>query len=285
MDTNAPSRFTYKKDGASEPPLPYGTLLKGAWAQLLQWPAARRVESINYPDDFGSVEDLHGGLYDGMPRELRLPVYLSFYHFDGFFYNRFNGLYAFFGFYAPYVCTRVEGLTQLTKGWKLQLTLRELALPDWLKEVKFQPHGAPSGMPPLKAFGREVFGIRFQDLGVGCYGVRLAENTLKFRLPLEREPDPYKRLEYARGAKEQLKRATLQCAMAGQRGDLAELLYRYGAAFAFFAGQQWPLGRIDATNFRFFRVRYAAQRVTAVLPAERVVLFELDIIYKLIKYA
>lgn len=52
-----------------------GTLLRGSWAALLQWPAARRVESIDYPERDGKTVDFGAGLYDGAPRELRLPLY------------------------------------------------------------------------------------------------------------------------------------------------------------------------------------------------------------------
>lgn len=54
-----------------------GYLLRGAAAALMQWPAARRLETVDYPEEDGVEVRFGGGLHDGAPRELRVPLYLS----------------------------------------------------------------------------------------------------------------------------------------------------------------------------------------------------------------
>ena len=53
------------------------TALRGCFGQLLGWPPARRVVTVDYPEEDGLRADLGGGLYDGAPRELRVPLHFA----------------------------------------------------------------------------------------------------------------------------------------------------------------------------------------------------------------
>lgn len=246
-----------------------GTLLRGSWAALLQWPAARRVESIDYPERDGKAVDFGAGLYDGAPRELRLPLYFRGGYADHLphLISR-SGMKLFvdsLAYRAGVQMTEVGAATWGQHGAWAQVRMLERELPDWLAQDRGFVAAKP--MPGTLALRG---GGDFDKFGVG---VAPGAWFPKGRAQRKRLSNPGYALAEGIGLEEA--KVVLPCAMGGFK-SVGDLLCNYGAAW------QWFVKRTAEAELRTARAvyggaRYESQRVVAFDPARRWVQFEVTL--------
>lgn len=246
-----------------------GTLLQGSWAALLQWPAARRLESIDYPERDGKAVDFGAGLYDGAPRELRLPLYFRGVEAD-WLQNmlRLPGLELevdSLGYRANVQVTGVEAAVQGRHGAWAQVRMLERALPEWF----VYDWGSRTVGPMLGTLALRG-GAGLDGLGVG---VALGAWAPKGGAPRKRLSNPGYALAEGIGSEEA--KVVLPCAMGGFK-SVGDLLCNYGAAW------QWFVKRTAEAELRtaqavYHGARYESQRVVAFNPARRWVQFEVTL--------
>lgn len=246
-----------------------GTLLQGSWAALLQWPPARRVESIDYPERDGKAVDFGAGLYDGAPRELRLPLY-----FRGETVNGLQNLPSLpglelgvdaLGYRANVQVIEVGAATQGRHGAWAQVRLLERALPEWFVHDWSSP-AAGQMLGTLELRG----GAGLDGLGVG---VTPGVWPPKGGAQRKRLSNPGYAL--AEGIGNEEAKVVLPCAMGGFK-SVGDLLCNYGAAW------RWFVKRTAEAELRTARAvyggaRYESQRVVAFNPARRWVQFEVTL--------
>lgn len=250
-----------------------GTLLRGSWAALLQWPAARRVESIDYPEREGKEVDFGAGLYDGAPRELRLPLYfrgesvetirqLLRYKMMG---RKIELLVDSLAYRAGVQVTEAGAVTQGQEGAWAELRMLECELPEWLA----RDMGAAAAKPMFGTLELRD-GAGFDGLGVGVTpGAWLQKEGIQRK----RLSNPGYALADGIGSEEA--KVVLPCAMGGF-ASVGDLLRNYGAAW------RWFVSRTARVNLRtaratYYNARYESQRVVAFDPARRGVRFEVTL--------
>lgn len=246
-----------------------GTLLQGSWAALLQWPPARRVESIDYPERDGKAVDFGAGLYDGAPRELRLPLY-----FRGVDADRLQNMLQFpglelvvdaLGYRANVQVVEVGAATQGRHGAWAQVRLLERELPEWFVHDWASPAaGQMLGTLALRGGGD------FDKLGVG-----VAPGAWRPKGGAQRKRLSNPGYALAEGIGNEEAKVVLPCAMGGFK-SVGDLLCNYGAAW------QWFVKRTAEAELRTARAvyggaRYESQRVVAFDPARRWVQFEVTL--------
>lgn len=246
-----------------------GTLLRGSWAALLQWPAARRVESIDYPERDGKAVDFGAGLYDGAPRELRLPLYLRGDSVDGL--QNLPGLPGVelevdsLGYRANVQVIEVGAVMQGRHGAWAELRMLERALPEWFV-LDWGSPAAGQMLGTLELRG----GAGLDGLGVGVApGAWLPKGGAQRK----RLSNPGYALADGVGREEA--KVVLPCAMGGFK-SVGDLLCNYGAAW------RWFVKRTAEAELRTARAvyggaRYESQRVVAFNPARRWVQFEVTL--------
>lgn len=247
-----------------------GTLLRGSWAALLQWPAARRLESIDYPERDGKTVDFGAGLYDGAPRELRLPLY---------FYEWYAGAISNFisrpsvelrvyslAYRAGVQVTEVRAAVQGQYGAWASVGMLERALPDWLAQDKGFVAAEP--MPGTMALWDS--GYLFEKFGVGmvpgAWG--LSRDAQRKRLS-----NPGYALAEGIGMEET--KVVLPCVMGGF-ASVGDLLRNYGAAWRWFVSRTAEV-ELHTESSSYYDARYESQRVVAFDPARRWVQFEVTL--------
>lgn len=237
-----------------------GTLLRGSWAALLQWPAARRVESIDYPERDGKTVDFGAGLYDGAPRELRFPLYI-------------NGDSA----EALQHLLRYEMMSQ-----KIELSVDSLGYRAWVQVngVEAVTQGQHGAWASVRMLERELPGWFVYDWGSPAagldglgVGVALGAWPPKGGAQRKRLSNPGYALADGVGREEA--KVVLPCAMGGFK-SVGDLLCNYGAAW------QWFVKRTAEAELRTARAvyggaRYESQRVVAFNPVRHWVQFEVTL--------
>ena len=246
-----------------------GTLLRGSWAALLQWPAARRVESIDYPERDGKTVDFGAGLYDGAPRELRLPLYFRGESAAGLppllFRPGVALRVASLAYRAGVQVAEVGAVTQGRHGAGAQVRMLERALPDWLaQDGGFVAAEPMPGTLALRGGGDfDKFGV---GVAAGAWGPKGGAQR-------KRLSNPGYALADGIGMEEA--KVVLPCVMGGFK-SVGDLLCNYGAAW------QWFVKRTAEAELRTARAvyggaRYVSQRVVAFNPAQRWVQFEVTL--------
>lgn len=250
-----------------------GTLLRGSWAALLQWPAARRVESIDYPERDGKAVDFGAGLYDGAPRELRLPLYfrgesaetirhLLRYKMMG---RKIELLVDALAYRAGVQVAEAVAVTQGQEGAWAELRMLECELPDWLAQDRGFVTAKPMpGTLALRGDGD------FDKFGVG-----VAPGAWAPRGDAQRKRLSNPGYALAEGIGNEEAKVVLPCAMGGF-ASVGDLLCNYGAAW------RWFVKRTAEAELRTARAvyrgaRYESQRVVAFDPARRWVQFEVTL--------
>lgn len=246
-----------------------GTLLQGSWASLLQWPAARRVESIDYPERDGKAVDFGAGLYDGAPRELRLPLY-----FRGVDANWLQNLLRLpglelevdaLGYRANVQAIEVGAATQGRHGAWAQVRLLERELLEW-----FVHDWGVRAVEPMLGTLELRGGAGLDGLGVG-----VAPGAWRPKGGAQRKRLSNPGYALAEGIGNEEAKVVLPCAMGGFK-RVGDLLCNYGAAW------QWFVKRTAEAELRTARAvyggaRYESQRVVAFNPAQRWVQFEVTL--------
>ena len=250
-----------------------GTLLQGSWAELLQWPAARRVESTDYPERDGKVVDFGAGLYDGAPRELRLPLYINGNSAEALQhmlrYEMMSQKIELFvdslGYRARMQVNGVEAIVQGQHAAWASVRMLECELPEWFVHDWSSPAaGHMFGTLELRGGGD------FDKFGVG---VALGAWAPKGEAPRKRLSNPGYALADGVGREEA--KVVLPCAMGGFK-SVGDLLCNYGAAW------RWLVSRTAEAELRTARAvyhgaRYESQRVVAFNPVRRWMQFEVTL--------
>lgn len=250
-----------------------GTLLRGSWAALLQWPAARRVESIDYPERDGKTVDFGAGLYDGAPRELRFPLYINGDSAEALQHllryemmsQRIELFVDSLGYRARMQVNGVEAIVQGQHAAWASVRMLECELPGWFVYDWSSP-AAGQMLGTLELRG----GAGLDGLGVG---VALGAWAPKGGAPRKRLSNPGYALADGVGREEA--KVVLPCAMGGFK-SVGDLLCNYGAAW------QWFVKRTAEAELRTARAvyhgaRYESQRVVAFNPVRRWVQFEVTL--------
>lgn len=254
------------KDGGSQLT---GTLLRGSWAALLQWPAARRVESTDYPERDGKAVDFGAGLYDGAPRELRLPLYflnMKVRNLWGELWTPNPELIV--GALAYRMGVQVIGVEAVTQGqegsWGT-VGMLERALPDWLA----QDNGFVKAKPMPGTMG--VWGdVDFSKFGIG---VMSGAWVPKGGMQRKRLSNPGYALAEGIGLEEA--KVVLPCVMGGF-ASVGDLLRNYGAAWRMLTESTKKVN-LYTERANYYNARYESQRVVAFDPARRWVQFEVTL--------
>ena len=244
------------------------TALRGCFGQLLGWPPARRVVTVDYPEEDGLRADLGGGLYDGAPRELRVPL-----HFadaggrPGEAQALLEGLAAGrpglarleapgVGYEGWCAVLGVGGVARGARGAWGEVALAEAALPPWLAG----PWAGRGGFGFWDFFRGGAF-----TMAPGAW--LPPGGAARKRMALGRLP-PGERAGYA-GLEEV--QVALPC--EARAGAWGELLGAYGSMWRWLAGREAPAD-IQTPWARYEGARYVSQRVLLVAGGPPRVRFE-----------